>query len=99
MANMQERAFNEAKRYSQGAITFEWGDLTGHPTKSVIAAAYRLGQLQNDLPYDFNSHYSKEELVRIGYRFTRENFESAYKTDHDLQGSDFVNEIKDFRTA
>jgi hypothetical protein len=47
-----------------------WFDLIGNPKLSIAAMAHRLEDLQSGLQFNLDTTYSRNELIRLGYRST-----------------------------
>jgi hypothetical protein len=68
ISNMQRAAFDEAKAYSRGWITYEWSVIRTDPASAIKAAAFLLAKRRNQLAPNRSAHLPDVEYLRIGYR-------------------------------
>jgi hypothetical protein len=68
ISNMQHAAFDEAKAYARGRITYEWSVIRTNPASAITAAAFLLAKRQNQLTPDRSANLPDVEYLRIGYR-------------------------------
>jgi hypothetical protein len=68
IGNISGDAFDEAKEYSNGAITRDWNDMSKDPAYAIKVAAFLLAKRVSQLPSNANPKYSTAQMARIGYR-------------------------------
>ncbi|HEX6499720.1 MAG TPA: transglycosylase SLT domain-containing protein [Micromonosporaceae bacterium] len=66
IANMHRAAFDETKR-GRGFADRNWEELPDDPALAIEAAAWYLHDLAAQLPATWPGHYSRDELLALGY--------------------------------
>ncbi|WP_344300529.1 DNRLRE domain-containing protein [Paractinoplanes deccanensis] len=77
-ANFEKDIFERTRDNTAGGARPElagrsWDELLDDPQLNIAAMAYHLKDLQDALPAELKTSYSKSELVRMGYRAGEEN--------------------------
>src|SRR5262245_59076679 len=68
IANMEQPAFDAARKFANGAIPYDWSAMQSDPSKAIRAAAFLIAMLRSELEPNRSSRISDAEYVRIGYR-------------------------------